>query len=106
GETDILEKTTASAHRQQIANQLQMLQGDMAMALARFNVWLGDGQNYLPQVEAKEIRLSSPVALLETESMLPVQVLKHDAEAARWRWRTEKARLLPDFFIGYNNQSI
>jgi len=106
GETDILEKTTASAHRQQIANQLRMLEGDMNIALGRFNLWLGKEQQYVPQVASKDIRLLMPVVLAEPEDLLQVRLLNHEAEAARWRWRTEKSRLLPDFFIGYNNQSI
>ena len=106
GETDILEKTTASSHRQQIANQLRMLTGDMNVAITRFNMWLGDGQRYVPMVNSREIRLLMPAALNSSEALLNIQVLEHDAEAARWRWRTEKSKMLPDFFIGYNNQSI
>jgi cobalt-zinc-cadmium resistance protein CzcA len=106
GETDILEKTTASSHRQEIANQLRMLQGDMTIRLTRFNMWLGKEQAFLPQVDQPDIRLAFPRAIAAPEGILQVQVLDHDAEAARWRWRTERSKLLPDFFIGYNNQSI
>jgi cobalt-zinc-cadmium resistance protein CzcA len=106
GETDILEKTTASSHRQQISNQLRMLDGDINIAVTRFNMWLGAGGHYVPAVNSSEIRLSMPAALAAPEGLLNIQVLEHDAEAARWRWRTEKSKLLPDFFIGYNNQSI
>jgi cobalt-zinc-cadmium resistance protein CzcA len=106
GETDILEKTTASSHRQEIANQLRMLQGDMTIRLTRFNMWLGKEQAFLPQVDQPDIRLAFPPAIAAPEGILQVQVLDHDAEAARWRWRTERSKLLPDFFIGYNNQSI
>ena len=106
GETDILEKTTASSHRQQIGNQLRMLEGDMNISMTRFNLWLGKEQAFLPVVREQDIRLMMPAAIAAAESILQVQVLEHDAEAARWRWRTERSKLLPDFFIGYNNQSI
>ncbi|GGC62664.1 acriflavine resistance protein B [Pedobacter quisquiliarum] len=106
GETDILEKTTASSHRQQIANQLRMLAGDQEIAVTRFNMWLGSGVRYVPAVPSNEIRLMMPAELAYSETLLNIQMLQHDAEAAKWRWRTERSKLLPDFFIGYNNQSI
>lgn len=106
GETDILEKTTASAHRQQIANQLRMLEGDMNISQSRFNLLLGNVQAYMPSVTQQDIRLGMPLQLVAAESVLQVQVQEHEAEAAKWRWRTERSKLLPDFFIGYNNQSI
>ncbi|MCX2480955.1 CusA/CzcA family heavy metal efflux RND transporter [Pedobacter sp. MC2016-15] len=104
GETDILEKTTASSHRQQIANQLRMINADMEITLAQFNVWLADGGHYTPEIASPAIRLALPEA--SADGFLQVQLLEHQAEAARWRWRTEKNKMLPDFFIGYNNQSI
>lgn len=106
GETDILEKTTASAHRQQIANQLRMLEGDLNISQSRFNLLLGNVQAYMPSVTQQDIRLGMPLQLVAAESVLQVQVQEHEAEAAKWRWRTERSKLLPDFFIGYNNQSI
>ena len=106
GESDILEKTTASSHRQQIANQLRLLKGDMRISLSKFNILLGQNASYIPQPAQGEIRLTMPASTAAAESLLQVQALDHDAEAARWRWRTERARLLPDFFLGYNNQSI
>jgi cobalt-zinc-cadmium resistance protein CzcA len=104
GETNILEKTTAESHRQQISNQLEMLSADMQITLKQFNVLLGDSLLYQPQTDT--IRLS--LALPDTaQGQLPqIRSLQHESAAAHWRWRTEKSKLLPDFFIGYNNQSI
>ncbi len=106
GESDILEKTTASSHRQQIANQLRLLQGDMRLSLSKFNILLGQNAGYIPQAAPGKTRLTVAAISVDAESLLQVQALNHDAEAARWRWRTERSRLLPDFFLGYNNQSI
>jgi len=105
GETNILEKTTAASHRQQIANQLEMLSSDMQVALRQFNLLLGDSIMYQPQTDS--LRLSSFAATDTSFSQLPqIRTLQHESAAAQWRWRTEKSKLLPDFFIGYNNQSI
>jgi len=106
GETDVLEKTTAASHHQQIINQLRLLEGDMDITLSQFNLWLGQNQRYSPAIKASGIRLELPSQLSEAEAFVQVQALQHQAEAARWRWRTEKNKLLPDFFVGYNNQSI
>jgi cobalt-zinc-cadmium resistance protein CzcA len=106
GETDILEKTTASSHRQQIANQLRMINADFDITWRQFNLWLADGRQYIPEIDAGAIRLSVPDLSDDQGGLLQVELLEHQAESARWRWRTEKNKLLPDFFIGYNNQSI
>jgi cobalt-zinc-cadmium resistance protein CzcA len=104
GETNILEKTTAESHRQQIANQLEMLTADMLITLKQFNVLLGDSLFYEPQTDSIRISYSTPDTAL---GQLPqIRFLQHESAAAHWRWRTEKSKLLPDFFIGYNNQSI
>jgi cobalt-zinc-cadmium resistance protein CzcA len=105
GETDVLEKTTASSHRQQITNQLGLLRADMDIALAQFNLLLANGQRYSPEIVPSSIRMDVP-QLNDANDFAQVEVLDHHAKAARWKWRTEKSKLLPDFFIGYNNQSI
>ncbi|MBE9583578.1 CusA/CzcA family heavy metal efflux RND transporter [Mucilaginibacter sp. JRF] len=104
GEANVLEKTTAEAHRQQIANQLRMLSTDMDITLAQFNIWLGDSVHYVPAVDT--VRLVYNPTNNNTADLPQLQLLDHQTEAAKWRWKTEKARLLPEFFVGYNNQSI
>jgi cobalt-zinc-cadmium resistance protein CzcA len=105
GETNILEKTTAESHRQQISNQLEMLSSDMQVTLKQFNLLLGDSISYQPMADS--IRLPLQAMPDTTLRQLPqIQSLQHASAAAQWRWRTERSKLLPDFFIGYNNQSI
>ncbi len=108
GEANILEQTTAQTHHLQISNQLHMVVSDQQIALKQFNFLLHDSLTYIPataQVKADfAYALSADSA--RAEQMPQVQLYNHQAEAARWRWRTEKAKLLPDFFAGYNNQSI
>lgn len=105
GETNILEQTTAASHRQQIANQLEMLSSDIAVTVKQFNLLLGDSVVYTPSADS--ILLASAVAADTAFSQLPqIRGLQHESAAAQWRWRTEKSRLLPDFFVGYNNLSI
>lgn len=105
GETNILEQTTAVSHRQQIANQLEMLSSDIQVTTRQFNLLLGDSIEYQPSPDS--IRLVYNTVADTTFSQLPqIKSLEHASAAAQWRWRTEKSKLLPDFFVGYNNQSI
>lgn len=105
GEANILEKTTAQTHRQQIANQLEMALADEMIALKQFNTLLQDSVQYAPATDSVKIKYST--IIIDSADRLPqVQLYTHQAEAARYRWKTEKSRLLPDFFVGYNNQSL
>ncbi|TWR29175.1 CusA/CzcA family heavy metal efflux RND transporter [Mucilaginibacter pallidiroseus] len=107
GESNILEKTTAQTHHQQISNQLNMLLADEQIALKQFNMLLNDSLTYMPIANTPKLNAGSfAVSPASAEELPQVQLFAHQAEAARWRWRTEKSKLLPDFFAGYNNQSI
>lgn len=104
GETNILEKTTAESHRQQISNQLEMLSADMRITLKQFNLLLGDSIEHEPQADS--IRIAYTTLDTALGQLPEIRSLQHESAAARWRWRTEKSKLLPDLFIGYDNQSI
>jgi cobalt-zinc-cadmium resistance protein CzcA len=107
GEANILEQTTAQTHHQQIANQRNLLQADEQIALRQFNVILHDSVAYVPVPGNLRIAIDmSQYQNNNTVELPQVQFYTHQAEAARWRWRTERSRLLPDFFAGYNNQSL
>lgn len=106
GESNLLEKTTAQTYRLQIQNQLTMLESDILVNLQQFNFLLNDSVYYQPQAGAL---LAEGSVLSDTAAVnqLPiVQLAQHQANAAEWQWKAEKAKLLPDFLIGYNNQSM
>ncbi|MBE7176900.1 MAG: CusA/CzcA family heavy metal efflux RND transporter, partial [Mucilaginibacter polytrichastri] len=109
GETNILEKTTAETRRRQISIQLDMLSSDIDTALYTFNLLLQDSSLFRPQGDS--LRMVFDADLPDTEKSRvktapQLELAQHQAEAARWRWKTEKARLLPELMLGYNNQSI
>ncbi|MVN92927.1 CusA/CzcA family heavy metal efflux RND transporter [Mucilaginibacter aquatilis] len=107
GEANILEKTTAQTHHQQINNQLNLVIGDEEIALKQFNILLNDSVAYVPAYQTLKPGVNAQLLTPADVNAFPqVQLYNHQAEAARWRWRTEKAKLLPDLFAGYNNQSI
>lgn len=106
GESNILEKATAQTQRQQVANQLSLLESDIDIALQQFNLLLNDSISYMPHAEAALAEGSILTDTAGIEQLPSVALSQHQARAAEWQWRTEKAKLLPDFLVGYNNQSL
>ena len=108
GEANILEKTAALSQRQQISNQLAILNKDLNINLKQFNFFLQDSVQYVPEVD--NLKVPSSLALTDTIGIIPtlpaVELAKNLQDAARFKWETEKSKMLPDFTIGYNNQSL
>jgi cobalt-zinc-cadmium resistance protein CzcA len=108
GAANILEKTAAESRRQQITNQLNMLHKDLSIAIKQFNLFIQDTVLYVPSVSnavIDEVPLVEDVTTLIDQLPL-TELARHQQAAAHFRWKAEKARLLPDFTIGYNNQSL
>lgn len=104
GDVDVLELRTAENQKQQIANQLQFLETDYALALNRFNLLLNSSNRLVPAGEAV---YQSAVSLLDGTADHPV--LKQKAEEitlAANEKSLAKSKLLPTLNFGYNNSSI
>ncbi|HWV74046.1 MAG TPA: CusA/CzcA family heavy metal efflux RND transporter [Pseudosphingobacterium sp.] len=108
GEANILEKTAAQSHRQQITNQLNMLEKDLAIVRKQFNLYLQDSIMYVPDPSHSKVTVTQSLTddSIVTDGLPAAALARHTEEAARSRWRVERARLLPDLTIGYNNQSL
>ena len=108
GAASVLEKTAAESHRQQITNQLNLLHADLIITVKQFNALIQDSQQYIPKISNSKIENS--VSLADSSAsvgQLPLlELAVHQQEAARLRWQAERSKLLPDFTIGYNNQSL
>jgi cobalt-zinc-cadmium resistance protein CzcA len=108
GSANILEKTAAETHRQQITNQLAMLHKDMSVTLKQFNLLIQDSREYKPESVSPQI---VNVFTLQDSSISVNELPQADwarsqLDVAQFRWETGKAKRLPDFSIGYNNQSL
>ena len=108
GAANILEKTAAESHRQQISNQLNLINRDLAIAVKQVNFLIQDDRQYSPQIENPKIEnLFTLSDSSSFASQLPLaELAKYQQEAAKYKWQTEKSKLLPEFTIGYNNQSL
>ncbi|QRR00578.1 CusA/CzcA family heavy metal efflux RND transporter [Dyadobacter sandarakinus] len=106
GETNVLERTTAATQQQQIANQLELLQKDLAIVLREFNLVLGGGEERIPGIVSPKINLPVTTADTTAAHLPAVELAGLQTQALFFRYKTEKARQLPDITLGYNNQSL
>jgi cobalt-zinc-cadmium resistance protein CzcA len=105
GESNILEKTTAETQRGQIARQTEMVNADLAIANDRFRTLLNTQIDYRPEVTAFKLRLplTTDTALSQHPQVL---YLSQQQQISKAQTQLEKAKLLPDFNLGYYNQSF
>ncbi len=104
GESNLLEKATLDNQVQQLQMQLQMLQADKQNASFQLSVLLNSEISF----EASD-PLSNSSVLFDSTSLKQHPFLsyyKQQQELATGETQLEKARLNPDWMIGYSNQSI
>lgn len=105
GESTLLEKTTAEAQWQQWQLQLQELESDQRMLQQQLQAWLFTDDWLIPDYRSPR----HAVTLLPDAVMAPHPQVRYALSQVRTRQAQtalEKARLAPDFSIGYNNLSI
>ncbi|MCF0040511.1 CusA/CzcA family heavy metal efflux RND transporter [Dyadobacter fanqingshengii] len=107
GAANVLEKTAAESRRQQITNQLNLINNDLEIAVRQFNFFVQDSKTYIPK--ADQPKINDPLIASDSAAIreLPLMELaRHQKDAAQYRWQTEKSKLLPDITVGYNNQTL
>jgi cobalt-zinc-cadmium resistance protein CzcA len=105
GESNVLEKTTAETQRGQITRQMEMLKADLAIASDHFRVLLNTDKDYQPN--AASFKLPIPVLTDRALDKHPqIRYLWQQQQLSHAQTQLEKARLLPDFSLGYVNQSF
>jgi heavy metal efflux system protein len=106
GDANILEKTAAETLKKGAANQLQVLDADLAILQTQFGYWLNTVNQYLPEVTA--LKLTAPL-LIDTALLDQIPYLKwkeQQSDIAMNEWKLSKAKNLPLLQLGYSNQSI
>jgi cobalt-zinc-cadmium resistance protein CzcA len=105
GESNMLEKTTAETQRGQIARQMGMIKADLAIAYDRFKVLLNADKDYQP--DNASFKLPMPIQTTAALDRHPqIRYLWQQQQLSRAQTQLEKAKLLPDFSLGYVNQSF
>src|SRR5690606_16797055 len=88
GEANILEKTASQSHRQQITNQLNMLEKDLAIVNKQFNLYLQDSMMYVPDLAQSKVAVAQSLIddSVVTGELPAAALARHAEEAARSRW--------------------
>ncbi|WP_149244132.1 CusA/CzcA family heavy metal efflux RND transporter [Dyadobacter sp. 32] len=106
GSANILEKAAAESRRMQISNQLNLVRNDLSIVIGQFNLLIQDGNRYRPKIDNPQIE-TGLISADTSASLIPVlELARHQQDAAQFNWQVEKSKKLPDFTIGYNNQSL
>ncbi len=106
GASNILERNTAQTQRGQVGQQLRQLQQEITGLKQQFQQLLNTDTLYLPAARPLKMELT----ILKDSAALAahpyLQLLQQQQEVSQARTKTERAQLLPDLQLGYNNQSI
>ncbi len=103
GETNVLEKASAQNHLHNLQVQLLQVRQELQVAVLQFQFLL-NANNYEPIVND-----DNKIALIDTaniENNSAIKVLKAEEENAQINTKLEKAKLLPSFNFGVNNNSF
>ncbi len=106
GETNILEKTTADAQLQQLQLQRQTLEDDMVVESTRLQLLLNTEDLPVPVYSRLKIETADIADIGRTTQHPEVLYNKMLEQTAVAQTNTEKAKLNPEFSVGYSNQSI
>ncbi len=106
GESNVLEKTTADAQLQQFQLQQQQLDADILILQQQLQWLLNTGELFLPEytILKKENNVLADTTAMAAHPQIQYNKLKEQTAAAQTS--IEKTKLLPDFSVGYSNQSI
>ncbi|HEY4651731.1 MAG TPA: CusA/CzcA family heavy metal efflux RND transporter, partial [Pontibacter sp.] len=106
GETGALERATAEAKRLGLKAELAQAGADATIAENRLRQLLHAPAGEVSFVAAPQQKYSS-MALTDTATaQVWLQLLRNEVQIARQETKLERARLLPDFSIGYFNQTF
>ncbi len=106
GETNILEKISSETQLGQIKMQLNQLNKDLDVLLLQFQLLLNTHIAYYPNYQNPKLTLIGYADTSLLNNHASIQIIKHQQELANASVDLEKAKLLPDLSIGYNNTSI
>jgi heavy metal efflux system protein len=106
GESNMLEKSNAETQMQQLKLQQEQVKGDLRIEQQQLQWLLNTRENLLPEYNAlqkKQERITDTTAIAGHPA---VQLQEQQVKINTAQTNIEKARLSPEFMVGYSNQSI
>jgi cobalt-zinc-cadmium resistance protein CzcA len=108
GETNLLEKTTAETKQGQLKIQLQLNESDLKATYNTLKVLLNTPEGFsiaAPQT-FEPLSITANIDTSQLNSNPSLKLLYQNALIAQQNKKVETASILPDFKVGYMNQSI
>lgn len=106
GESNILEKTTAETQRGTIKMQLLQLLQEKEIAQLQFQLLLNDEHIFEPNANSIQLKFSKEIDSTSLSEHPNLKVLAQSKKVAEVNTKLERAKLLPNFTFGYNNNSF
>lgn len=109
GETKQLEKTTAETKRGEINLLLRQNETDIANAYSSLKAWMNSNEDFMVTGNGEPFKPLSVSVLIDSAVIAnnpSVKLLYQNAVIAEQNKKVEKAQGLPDFKLGYSNQSL
>jgi len=104
GESNILEKATAQTQRAGIAMQLLQVDQAIDMALLEMQVLLNSKEQFVPELPALKMPQNKSFSKVSSTPLL--QMLQQQQQIAKAQIAVERSKMIPDFAIGYFNNSF
>ena len=108
GETNLLEKTTAETKQAQLKIQLQQNESDLTATYNLLKALLNTPDNFsiaAPQI-VEPLSITANIDTSQLSNNPSLKLLYQNALIAEQNKKVETASVLPDFTIGYFNQSL
>jgi cobalt-zinc-cadmium resistance protein CzcA len=106
GESTMLEKSNAETQIQQLKLQQEQVKADLHIAQQQLQWLLNTNENLLPAYHAVKKEHAPLMDTIIVDSHPAVQLQQQQARVQAAQTNIEKARLNPEFTVGYSNQSI
>jgi cobalt-zinc-cadmium resistance protein CzcA len=106
GESNVLEKTTAETQKASIDIQLKQVQQSIALVLLELQLLLNTSDKLDLVIGNYKLSLNEKIDTANLVSNPSLQVIKQQKAVAEAQTAVEKAKRLPDFSLGYLNNSF
>ncbi|MBS1684345.1 MAG: CusA/CzcA family heavy metal efflux RND transporter [Bacteroidetes bacterium] len=106
GDIDAIEKAASESAGRQIRIQLQQLDADYAALQLSLSRLMRSSVLYDPADTILKLQTPVQIDTALYEQHLSIQYMSRQAESARHEWQVARWKLLPQFTLGYSNQSI
>ena len=106
GEETILEQATIEVQRDQIANQLLLLDNELDFQLLELQLSLQSEVVFMPKASSLKVSLDSEIANSSIEEHPDLRLSEQQIAIREREAQWERSKLNPEFTLGYQSQSM